>query len=589
MPHSGPGTRYREIRQLGAGGMGTVILAEDSVLGRPVALKRVPGRGDPRSALRLKREALVGASLNHPNLVSVYDALIQDDGDVVIVMEYVEGQTLAERIRASGPLPPAEALRVLHGVAAALDAIHAQGIVHRDVKPANVLLGEDGVVKLADLGIADVADRTRITSADAVVGSFSYMSPEQLNGAVPGPAMDIYALSAVAYEMLSGRKARPESNPLALAHAISTKPAPDLRQVLPSVPRAAADVLQRGMSADPAQRPKHAADLVRRLETAFEPERPAPTVPIAMATAPTARRQGTRVRERPAASAARAAAGASARPAAGARARPPARRRPTRLAPLLAAVALLAFAGVIGAVLLSVGGNGRAGRRTSAADRRRVGAAAGPTSRTSTSSSRTSAAGSSTPTSDATSTPSQSTSTPSQSASTPAARTGEAGAHGPPASSRPDGHGHSGPHGGAVKPHPHGGPPAGHGGPPGGPAGPSARRGAASDAATTPVATVRRFYTAAAAHRYALAWSLADPNMQNQLGGYAAFQREMSPVRSITFHRTRVVGGTGSGTTTVALQTTSVQRSGPQRCSGTARTVRDGGSWRLDGISISCS
>ncbi|HKO27435.1 MAG TPA: serine/threonine-protein kinase, partial [Solirubrobacteraceae bacterium] len=249
------GNRYREIKRLGAGGMATVSLAEDTVLGRSVALKRVYRTGDRRDMLRLKREAMVGASLSHPNLVFVYDAQLQQDGDVVIVMEYVEGETLADAIRSRGALAPAEAIRVLRGVAAALDAIHDRGIVHRDVKPANVLLGRDGTVKLADLGVADVVDRTRITTPDALVGSFSYMAPEQLDGGPPSPAMDVYALAAMAYEMLGGEKARPETNPLALAHAIATQPPPDLRRAWPAAPAAAEAVLQRGMSSDPAQRP----------------------------------------------------------------------------------------------------------------------------------------------------------------------------------------------------------------------------------------------------------------------------------------------------------------------------------------------
>src|SRR6478736_1306112 len=279
--------RYREIERLGAGGMATVTLAEDTLLGREVALKRVYGTGDPQGSLRLKREALVGASLNHPNLVSVYDAETQDDGDVVIVMEYVEGKTLSDVLRAGGRMRPDEAVRILEGVAAALDACHERGIVHRDVKPANILLGREGAVKLADLGVADVADRTRITSSGAVVGSFSYMAPEQLEGASPSPGMDIYALAAVAFEMLAGQKARPESNPLALAHAISTQPPADLRDFSPQVPAAAAAVLQRGMSADPRDRPATAGELVGRLREALAPGSTQPRSP-GTATEPTA-------------------------------------------------------------------------------------------------------------------------------------------------------------------------------------------------------------------------------------------------------------------------------------------------------------
>ncbi|HWH12135.1 MAG TPA: serine/threonine-protein kinase, partial [Solirubrobacteraceae bacterium] len=262
--------RYRDIHRLGVGGMATVTLAEDTLLGRRVALKRVHAGGDDRATSRLRREALVGASLSHPNLVAIYDVEIGEDGDLVIVMEYVAGQTLRDAIAGSGGLPPAFVLNVLDGLAAGLDTIHARGIVHRDVKPANVLLGREGAVKLADLGIALAEDRTRITNAGEILGTFSYMAPEQLEGLPSTPAVDIYALALVAFEMLSGEKARPETNPVALAHAIATRPPPDLRAISSETPPAAADVLKLGMAADPAKRPLTAGDLVDRLRAALE-------------------------------------------------------------------------------------------------------------------------------------------------------------------------------------------------------------------------------------------------------------------------------------------------------------------------------
>jgi hypothetical protein len=252
--------------------MATVVLAEDTVLGREVALKRMTALGDARGLSRLRREALVGASVSHLNLVSVFDVIAHEDGDVVIVMEYVDGETLRDRLQRQGRLPAREALRILGGVAAGLDAIHARGIVHRDVKPANILLGADGTVKVADLGIAVVHDRTRITTAGAVLGTFSYMAPEQLEDAPSRPAVDIYALAAVAYETLSGRKARREPNPVALAHAISTQPPPDLREAWPGAPQAAAQLLTRGMSRDPHLRPRSAGELISRLRAGLEPE-----------------------------------------------------------------------------------------------------------------------------------------------------------------------------------------------------------------------------------------------------------------------------------------------------------------------------
>src|SRR5579884_355097 len=166
--------RYRHISTLGSGGMSTVVLAEDTVLGRRVALQRMNAADNAHSLTRLRREALIGASVNHRNLVSIYD---------VIVTEYVPGETLRDRLRRGTRPPVPETLRILEGVAAALDAIHRQGIVHRDVKPGNVLLGEHGTVKLADLGIAVAPDWTRITTSGALLGTFRYMAPEQLGGA----------------------------------------------------------------------------------------------------------------------------------------------------------------------------------------------------------------------------------------------------------------------------------------------------------------------------------------------------------------------------------------------------------------------
>jgi serine/threonine protein kinase len=233
--------------------------------------------------LRLRREALLGASMSHPNLVSIYDVDETEDGDLVIVMEYVEGETLRDALARDGGLGSAEALRILTGAAAGLDAIHAQGIVHRDVKPANVLLGSNGDVKIADLGIAAVADRTQITTSGSILGSLGYMAPEQMREAEATSAIDIYALAAVAYEALSGQKARREPNPVALAYAMDNKPPPDLREVWPEAPAAAADLLTRAMDRDPARRPRSAGELVARLKRALESP---PTTRISRPLAP---------------------------------------------------------------------------------------------------------------------------------------------------------------------------------------------------------------------------------------------------------------------------------------------------------------
>jgi serine/threonine-protein kinase len=251
--------------------MSSVVLAEDTLLGRRVALKRLHAREDARARSRLRREALLGAAVSHPNLVSIYDVITGGTGETVIVMEYVEGETLRDAIRRDGPLPVRLALRVLEAVAAALDSIHARGIVHRDVKPSNILLGKDGMIKLADLGVASAPDGTRITTEGGIVGTFSYMAPEQLGGSPAAPAADIYALAALAFEALSGRKARTEPNPVAVAHAIASGPPPDLRDAWPKAPSTAAKLLMRGMSRNPKDRPASAGELVTQLRETLAP------------------------------------------------------------------------------------------------------------------------------------------------------------------------------------------------------------------------------------------------------------------------------------------------------------------------------
>jgi hypothetical protein len=217
---------------------------------------------------------------------------------VLIVMEYVDGRTLRMDM-ADGPMPPERAIELLSGIAAALDHAHEHGVVHRDVKPANVLIAQqDGAVKLTDLGIATAAERTHITGSGIVLGTASYMAPERLDGQAGGPAVDVYATAALAFEMLSGRKAVTGNTPIEVARRVMEAPPPDLTEVLPGAPRRAAEVLKRGLAKDPAARPASAGELVRELAAAYTEEaRPAPraTTPIAPAApAPTPHRASRR-------------------------------------------------------------------------------------------------------------------------------------------------------------------------------------------------------------------------------------------------------------------------------------------------------
>ena len=282
--------RYRVKKRLGVGGMAAVYLAHDERLGRDVAIKRMhTAERDDIDARRFQREAKLGASLSHPNLVSIFDAE-EEDESVLLVMEYVEGETLADRL-ARGPLESREAIKIICAVAAALDHAHASGIVHRDIKPANVLLGRDGSVKLADLGIAKAVERTDITDTGTVLGTPVYMAPEQLQGGKLGPAVDIYALATMAFELLTNQKARRGRSAVEVAHQVVNEPPPDPRDANPNIPGPAAEVIRAGMAKDPAERPRSAGELARRLESArpvavVPPQQPPATRPMPSYTSP---------------------------------------------------------------------------------------------------------------------------------------------------------------------------------------------------------------------------------------------------------------------------------------------------------------
>jgi eukaryotic-like serine/threonine-protein kinase len=231
------------------------------------------------------REAKLGASLNHPNLVSVFDTATDDEG-VLIIMEYVQGEPLSRALR-RGPLAPERVARMASELGAALDHAHGQGVVHRDVKPGNVLLRDDGVTKLVDLGIATAAGHTRITRTGIVLGTASYMAPEQLEGREVGPAADVYALAAVCFEALAGERARPGRSPMEVAQTIATEPAPDLRERWAGAPPGTAELLERAMARDPGKRPRTAGELGSRLRGTLEeaPQGTAATRPMDLSTA----------------------------------------------------------------------------------------------------------------------------------------------------------------------------------------------------------------------------------------------------------------------------------------------------------------
>jgi serine/threonine-protein kinase len=285
------GNRYELLLPLASGGMGRVWRARDTLLERPVAVKvlRQELTGDATFRARFRAEAQHTAALHHPNVASVFDyGEVEVDGECLayLVMELIEGEALSTLLEREGRLDPARTLDVLRQTSAALAAAHAAGLVHRDVKPGNVLVGNDGTVKIADFGIAWSASSVPLTGTGQVVGTAHYLSPEQADGGKATPASDVYALGTVAYECLAGRRAFDGENAVQIAlKQIREEPAP-----LPAdVPASIRAVVERAMAKDPAARYADGAELRKAVESAavVSPTEPvAPSVPAPTATFP---------------------------------------------------------------------------------------------------------------------------------------------------------------------------------------------------------------------------------------------------------------------------------------------------------------
>ncbi|HVM02866.1 MAG TPA: protein kinase, partial [Acidimicrobiales bacterium] len=261
--------RYEILRQVARGGMAEVYLARDQLLDRRVALKVLfPELSVDRSFVeRFRREAQSAANLSHPNIVSVYDWGEEDD-TYFIVMEYIDGRPLSALLRAQGPLLADRAASIGADVAAALAFAHRNGVVHRDVKPGNVLLDANDHVKVTDFGIARAANSTEnLTQTGAVMGTATYFSPEQAQGYGVDRRSDVYSLGVVLYEMVTGRPPFAGDNPLTIAYKhVREAPVPP-RQINPAIPAAFEAIVLQAMAKDPDDRYATAdelrADLVR--------------------------------------------------------------------------------------------------------------------------------------------------------------------------------------------------------------------------------------------------------------------------------------------------------------------------------------
>jgi predicted Ser/Thr protein kinase len=268
--------RYSLDRELGRGGMGIVYLAREVHLDRLVAIKLLPPQRAADSSLRERflREARLAAKLSHPNIIPIHS--VEDVGGFVFyVMAFIDGETLAERVRSRGPLPSGEGARVLREAAWALAYAHAQGIVHRDVKPDNILLeGETARVLVADFGIAAALGAA---SADGISGTPEFMSPEQALGKPLDARSDLYGLGATAFYAFSGRCPFEGANATEVLAKQVTEPAPPLASAGTAVPRKLAALVDRCLAKDPEQRPVSAQALAEQLAIAIERKRELPT------------------------------------------------------------------------------------------------------------------------------------------------------------------------------------------------------------------------------------------------------------------------------------------------------------------------
>lgn len=258
--------RYEISEKLGEGGMAVVYRGKDRILGRRVAIKvlRPQFAADTDFVERFRREAQAAASLSHPNVVNIFD--VGTDGDVhYIVMEYVEGRNLKEILRREGPLPLDKVLHIGIEVCRALEAAHGQGLIHRDIKPHNILVTRDYQVKVTDFGIARAASTATLTHTGTVIGSVHYLSPEQATGGQIGVYTDIYAVGVLLYEMVTGKVPFDGESPVAVALKHLHDAPPSLRADGTDIPPELERIILRAMAKDPAQRFKDTAEMLAEL------------------------------------------------------------------------------------------------------------------------------------------------------------------------------------------------------------------------------------------------------------------------------------------------------------------------------------
>ncbi|MGG3888998.1 Stk1 family PASTA domain-containing Ser/Thr kinase [Metabacillus fastidiosus] len=266
--------RYKIIEVIGGGGMANVYLAKDIILEREVAIKvlRFDFANDDEFIKRFHREAQAATSLAHPNIVSIYD-VGEENGVYYIVMEYVEGQTLKQYIQGYAPLHPREALNIMSQIVSAIAHAHENQIVHRDIKPHNILIDRHGNIKVTDFGIAIALSSTTITQTNSVLGSVHYMSPEQARGGLANKKSDIYAMGIVFFELLTGKMPFDGESAIAIAlkHLQTETPSP--KRWNPDIPQSVENIILKATAKDSFYRYNTAEEMEADIETALDPSR----------------------------------------------------------------------------------------------------------------------------------------------------------------------------------------------------------------------------------------------------------------------------------------------------------------------------
>lgn len=266
--------RYQIIRLIGEGGMANVYLAHDIILDRMVAVKILRGdlADDEKFVRRFQREAIAASSLTHPNIVGMYD-VGEDNGDYFIVMEYINGKTLKSLIKKRGALTLPEVMDIMMQLLDGIKCAHDSYIIHRDIKPQNVLILDDGTVKITDFGIATALNNNELTQTNSVMGSVHYLPPEQANGGSTTVKSDIYSLGILMYELLTGKLPFKGENAVEIAIKQMREEIPSVCLINPEIPQSIENVILKACAKNPKNRYDSVAEMQADLKTALDPER----------------------------------------------------------------------------------------------------------------------------------------------------------------------------------------------------------------------------------------------------------------------------------------------------------------------------